>query len=96
MSDELRKEIETRVRTLAHSMPPSDFGSTRAIYGIVDLILAERGAEREAAAQRIAALEAALGDALNYIENTENELDIRLQCGDVARAALAKIEEKSE
>lgn len=46
----IREEIETRVRTLAHSMPPSDFGSTRAINGVVDLILAERADAAEKAA----------------------------------------------
>ena len=34
----------------------------------------------------------ALKSCLNYIENTESELGIRLTCGDAARAALAKAE----
>lgn len=36
-----------------------------------------------------ARLRAALEKALNYIENTESELGITLDCGDTARAALA-------
>ncbi len=36
-----------------------------------------------------ARLRAALEKALNYIENTESELGITLDCGDAARAALA-------
>jgi len=37
----------------------------------------------------------ALKSCLNYIENTESELGIRLPCGDAARAALAKAEGRS-
>lgn len=37
----------------------------------------------------IARLRAALEKALNYIENTESELGITLDCGDTARSALA-------
>ena len=36
-----------------------------------------------------ARLKAALEKCLNYIENTENELGIKLECGKAARAALA-------
>jgi hypothetical protein len=38
------------------------------------------------------ALVKALRKALNYIENTENELGIQLTCGDEARAALKEID----
>ena len=49
---------------------------------------------REAAAARIAALEAAARKALNYIENTEGELGITLTSGDALRAALAPEQDK--
>ena len=38
-----------------------------------------------------ARLRAALEKALNYIENTESELGITLDCGETARAALRAI-----
>ena len=33
--------IEARVRKMAHSLPPSDFGSTRAIQAVTSFVVAE-------------------------------------------------------
>lgn len=44
----------------------------------------------ENAEDRAAELAKALERCLNYIENTEGELGITLDCGDKARAAIAK------
>lgn len=48
--------IEARARKMAHSLPPSDLGSTRAIQAIASFVAAEieadRGAVRESEAAR--------------------------------------------
>jgi hypothetical protein len=49
----------------------------------------ETTAEREALRAENARLREALYRTLNYIENTESRLAIKLGCGDAARAALA-------
>lgn len=54
---------------------------------------------KEADAHLIAAapaMYAALKRCLNYIENTEGELGIKLESGDMARAALAAAEGRGE
>lgn len=45
-------------------------------------------AELDRSEARVATLEGALRRCLNYIENTEREFGIRMECGDIARAAL--------
>jgi hypothetical protein len=50
-------EIEQEVRKLAHSMPPSDFGSTRAIHAVAQFVMSKlegaRKDEREECAKLI-------------------------------------------
>jgi len=55
-----------------------------------NLMIVEAADAIEAQAARIAELEAALKAALRYIENTEDELGIELDCRFAARAALEK------
>jgi len=43
------------------------------------------------AADTIEAMQAALKRALNYIQNTEGELGITLDCGDAVRAVLERV-----
>jgi hypothetical protein len=43
-------EIEAEVRKLAHSLPPSDFGSTRAIQAIARFVIEKIARERDACA----------------------------------------------
>jgi hypothetical protein len=45
------QEIEEEVRKLAHSLPPSDFGSTRAIQAVAKYVQEKMKLERDRCAE---------------------------------------------
>jgi len=85
------------LRALAESLITPRLGETATVHFKALSMVKAADFLRALAAEKEFATDVtdALKSCLNYIENTESELGIRLTCGDAARSALAKAESQS-
>ena len=69
MIEQRYEEIESEVRTLAHSLPPSDFGSHRIIQAVAEFVY-EKSLEAYRDGYNTAVLDSHALDAVNGAART--------------------------